>query len=178
MDTTGYVTRRQTTLMYRKRSSGGSGKLTHSDAVDLSAEPDLEVRLSIDGRWVATHVVGAAAGDRVTTFRGAAVSDALLRRFRFVKVSCEARGDDAGKSVNADGGERCRRVNVGARMHNSSPETVTIQLTIPRSPARPSPTPPAPAPTPLPSRATSAPSRSRSTVSDAAKRRARGSRES
>jgi hypothetical protein len=100
VDTTGNVTRRQTTLMYRKRSSGGSGKSAPSDAVDLSAEPDLEVRLSIDGRWVGTHVVGAAARDRVTTFRGAAVSDALLKRFRFVKVSGGARG--GGKSVNAD----------------------------------------------------------------------------
>ncbi|KAJ9102691.1 hypothetical protein QFC20_004963 [Naganishia adeliensis] len=87
VDTTGYVTRRATTLMHRKPSPS-SGKPSSPDkpsiAVDLSAEPDLEVRLSIDGRWVGTHVVGAAAVDRVTTFRGAAISDAMLRKFRFV----------------------------------------------------------------------------------------------
>lgn len=101
--------------MHRKRSSS-SGKPSSPDkpSVDLSAEPDLEVRLSIDGRWVGTHVVGAAAVDRVTTFRGAAISDAMLRKFRFVQVSRSEEGSRSdGREVpgTVDGrrGSRNRR---------------------------------------------------------------------
>lgn len=80
MDTTGYHCRRYEEILARHLATSKPPR----PPLDTSTLEDLEIRLAIDGRWIATHVIGAQARDRVTSFKGAAISDTTVKVFKFI----------------------------------------------------------------------------------------------